>query len=186
MKVVLKDGDTFDVQDFKAVRGGIVLFERADREGVLGYIPSDQLQYVLTDELARERGIGQQATARQQQIGGARAGQPSTIGQQQPHTGARSSQTDVQQQQPRTDAQQQPQMGAHQQQPQTGSLPSPMGAQQQPQVGGQQQRQTGLQGGPQHSTIGQQTGQQQSRTGSPSPPQETQQPEQSPPVSTSR
>ncbi|MDG5776548.1 hypothetical protein VB773_22805 [Haloarculaceae archaeon H-GB2-1] len=79
MLAILTDGYTIQVGDFKAVRGGVVLFEDEGRENVKGYIPSQQLMYVLTDEMARERGHGEQRAAGQ---AAGMGGQPQQMGSQ--------------------------------------------------------------------------------------------------------
>jgi hypothetical protein len=93
MRVVLKDGFALDVDDFKAVRGGAVLLRKdKDKENV-GFVPFEQLQYILPEEIARQRGHVKGVPGVQQQPG-QQAGQPAM---QQPQSQA---QTTQQRQQP--------------------------------------------------------------------------------------
>jgi hypothetical protein len=131
MQVVLQDGNTFDVGDFKAVRGGVVLFENEERESVLGFLPFREIKHVLSDKLAQEQRQGAMGQPRQMMGQQQQPGQ--TVGQQQPG---------------QTVGQQQPQQYPESQQPQyqqTGIQESqPQGIQESQQTGmqeSQQQRQ---------------------------------------------
>ena len=56
MRAVLQDGYAFEVGNFKAVRGGVVLFEDEDKEDVAGFVPYRHLLYVLSEPVAEELG----------------------------------------------------------------------------------------------------------------------------------
>ncbi|ELZ96918.1 hypothetical protein C440_04053 [Haloferax mucosum ATCC BAA-1512] len=56
MKVHLEDGTRFDCGGYKALdSGGVVLTADAKRKQVIGYVPADQLVYILPEDVAAER-----------------------------------------------------------------------------------------------------------------------------------
>jgi hypothetical protein len=61
MKVVLTDGFSFDVGNYKAVEGGLVLTDDEERENVVGFLPYDSVQFVLPDEVAEQRELARQS-----------------------------------------------------------------------------------------------------------------------------
>lgn len=148
MRVVLQNGNTLDVGGFKAVRGGIVLFENRDRDEPIGFIPSHQLQFVLPEQtaqnIAQQPMQGQQPTQPQQQPAQA---QQQPMQTQQP---AQAQQQPMQAQQPSYGGVQAQQSGLQQ-----GGIRQPA-TQQQPQTTPTQQ----YSGVTQQSSTGQQLGQQ--------------------------
>ena len=60
MRVVLNDGTQIDIGGLKVVDSGVVLFEDQEREKTIGYLPHNQFQYILTEEI-----IGQIEQSRQ-------------------------------------------------------------------------------------------------------------------------
>ncbi len=103
MRVVLNDGTQFDVGGLKVVESGAVLFEDREREKTIGFLPHNQFQYILTEEVMSQIETSRQRAASQ------RAGQG---GQQQP-VGTRQT---VPAQQQRSQVQQQPSQPGHVQQ----------------------------------------------------------------------
>lgn len=55
MKVVLEDGMTVDCGNYKAVDAGLVLTADAKRKQVIGFVPHDQVRFVLPDDVLAER-----------------------------------------------------------------------------------------------------------------------------------
>ncbi|SFR52078.1 Helix-hairpin-helix domain-containing protein [Halogeometricum limi] len=51
MHAVTKSGLTVECANFKAIDGGVLLFRDAKRKDVCGYLPHDELRYVLADDV---------------------------------------------------------------------------------------------------------------------------------------
>lgn len=96
MKVICKDGTTFQCQRFRAIDSGVLLFENQpqgdteeeDAEEASGFIPITELKYILPDEIqpgtmgTRQAQHSQQPAMQQSQYGMSQTGGPP--GQQQP------------------------------------------------------------------------------------------------------
>lgn len=55
MKVVLEDGMTVDCGNYKAVDAGLVLTSDVKRKQVIGFVPHDQVRFVLPDDVLTRR-----------------------------------------------------------------------------------------------------------------------------------
>ena len=66
MRVVLNDGTQFDVGGLKVVDSGAVLFEDREREKTIGFLPHNQFQYILTEEVMSQIETARQRAAQQQ------------------------------------------------------------------------------------------------------------------------
>ena len=55
MKVVLEDGMTLDCGNYKAVDAGLVLTEDKKRKQVIGFVPHDEVRFVLPDDVLTQR-----------------------------------------------------------------------------------------------------------------------------------
>ncbi|MFD1588893.1 hypothetical protein ACFR9U_18095 [Halorientalis brevis] len=95
MRVVLNDGTQIDIGGLKVVDSGVVLFEDQEREKTIGYLPHNQFQYVLTEELigqieqSRQRAMQRQSTqgVQQQPMGTRQTVPPQQRGQGQQQPG---------------------------------------------------------------------------------------------------
>lgn len=77
MRAICADGTTFDCATIKAVRGGVLLFDDEEREQVSGFVPSQQLRYVIPDRVAKRWDQERE----RQQTGGPRVEAEPTPGQ---------------------------------------------------------------------------------------------------------
>ncbi|SFL23711.1 Helix-hairpin-helix domain-containing protein [Halogranum rubrum] len=55
MKVILDDGMTIDCGGYKALDSGIVLTEDKKRKHVIGFVPHDEVRFILPDDVLAER-----------------------------------------------------------------------------------------------------------------------------------
>ena len=54
MRAICNDGLAIECRSYKAIETGVVLCADEDREEVVGFVPHDELKYVLPDGLASE------------------------------------------------------------------------------------------------------------------------------------
>ncbi|SHK10137.1 MULTISPECIES: helix-hairpin-helix domain-containing protein [Haladaptatus] len=54
MKVICENGLTLDCKGYKAVDSGVILMDDEDRKNVVGFVPSEHLEYVVSEDVFEE------------------------------------------------------------------------------------------------------------------------------------
>jgi len=64
MRAILTDDTIIHCGGFKAIEHGVVLTEDEDRDDVIGFVPYDELRYVLPEQIVQREEFGRPTSTR--------------------------------------------------------------------------------------------------------------------------